>query len=172
MLRVEIQDQEVQAALERLVESGEDMSPAMRDIGEYLVESTKGRFRTGTAPDGTPWAPNSEATIRAALYRMGRKAPPKGATLPAKRPGIGESRRLGQEIHYRAGPQDVEVGSALIYAGTFHLGARKRQYGSDSAGRPIPWGDIPARPFVGLSEEDGGAIEEIVAEFLEGSLEG
>jgi len=31
---------------------------------------------------------------------------------------------------------------------------------------PIPWGDIPARPFLGLSDEDRSGILDIVSEAL------
>ena len=40
-----------------------DMTPVLGEIGEYLIQSTKARFGTGTAPDGTLWAKNSPLTL-------------------------------------------------------------------------------------------------------------
>ncbi|HWO99899.1 MAG TPA: phage virion morphogenesis protein [Methylococcus sp.] len=53
----------MQAALNDLAERVKNIHPVLADIGEYLVESTKRRFASGTAPDGTPWAPNRPVTI-------------------------------------------------------------------------------------------------------------
>jgi phage gpG-like protein len=33
-------------------------------------------------------------------------------------------------------------------------------------GFPMPWGDIPARPFLGFSDDDQAAILEIVRNYL------
>ena len=55
-----------QPVLARLAEISRrigDMSPAMLAIGEALTESTKQRFDTSTAPDGSKWKPNAEGTV-------------------------------------------------------------------------------------------------------------
>ena len=45
--------------------------------------------------------------------------------------------------------------------------------GKDKLGRDhihsIPWGNIPARPFIGLSDEDQTNIAAEIAEWLEGA---
>lgn len=71
MIRIEIDDHELQQALERLRSRVTDLSPVMRDIGELLVERAKQRFVTSTAPDGTRWQPNAPATILSYLDRYG-----------------------------------------------------------------------------------------------------
>ena len=45
-------------------------------------------------------------------------------------------------------------------------------HGKTRRGAPIPWGDIPARPFVGLSSEDKEAVLETIAEALERAAQG
>ncbi|MBN8190500.1 MAG: hypothetical protein GYB50_17190 [Rhodobacteraceae bacterium] len=35
---------------------------------------------------------------------------------------------------------------------------------------PIPWGNIPARPFLGVGRGDETALIEIVEEYLEGAV--
>jgi phage virion morphogenesis protein len=151
MITVEIDDREVLAALQRLVATGADLTPVYYDIGEYLVTSTKDRFAAGVAPDGTPWAPLSPVTVA----RKGHG-----------KPLIGESRRLGTEIHYLVLGDGVEVGSSLEYAGTQQLGAKAKSF----TGGKSPWGDIPARPFLGLSEDDQAAVLDILQEHLELAL--
>ncbi len=42
-----------------------DMTPCMQEIGEFLTASTKDRFATGAAPDGTLWASKPEVTKEA-----------------------------------------------------------------------------------------------------------
>jgi len=50
MIRIDIDDREVRQALERLQRKVGDLTPAMEDIGELLIETTKQRFATSTAP--------------------------------------------------------------------------------------------------------------------------
>lgn len=187
MITIDIDDRELQAAIDRLAARLGDLSAVMQEIGETLAETTKQRFAAGRAPDGTPWAPNSPVTVaryfasRTAVHdRTGKRVGVRKGTykkdgslsassvrmLGAKRPLHGQSGRLASQIHYRAGADQVEVGSSLIYAAVQQLGARKRQFGR------APWGDIPARPFLGLSEEDRSAVLESVDSALRDALGG
>jgi phage gpG-like protein len=63
-------------------------------------------------------------------------------------------------------PGGVEVGSSLEYAAVQQFGARQGQLGRTRRGAPIPWGDIPPRPFLGLSAADRQEILGILAEHL------
>ena len=136
-IRVTIDDSEVVAALDRLAAAGRDLTPAMRDVGEHLLNSARERFRSETAPDGAPWAPLTAATRR-------RKERNKHRILTLEG-------HLSGNLAYRA--DSVEVGSPSIYAGTHQFGAPAGSFGETATGRPIPWGDIPARPF--LVDADG-----------------
>jgi len=142
--------------LGRLAAAGRDLRPVFVQIGEYLVGTTKNRFRDQRAPDGTPWAPLSES------YRERKKRnQDKILTLDGF---------LGGQISYRASVDEVLVGSDRVYAGTHQFGAKKGSFGTTSRGSPIPWGDIPARPFLGLSEEDRDVIEGMVSDYLARAL--
>jgi phage gpG-like protein len=189
-LKIKIDDAEVMAAMRRLAASGSSMRPAMREIGEYMVDSTRRRFAAGQAPDGTRWKSNTEATMLSYLARRGggtsRRPGEKGRNpyfrkdgrlnkrggglLSGKKPLIGESKRLSSEIHYRAGAGSVEVGSSMEYAAVQQFGAGRGDFGSTKRGAPIPWGDIPARPFLGLSETDKSAVLDILHEHIEAAL--
>lgn len=164
---------EVQEMLGRVERLGADLRPLMQEIGEQLIESTKRRFATGTAPDGTPWVANAPSTdltylskFRGSIGKNGRLTRSGIGRVTSKRPLIGESRRLSSEIHYRATRNSVDVGSAVEYAAV-------QQYGNPSNrffGRaPAP---IPARPFVGLSDQDQAMLVSTAGRFLQNALRG
>jgi phage virion morphogenesis protein len=162
MIRIEIEDQQFQAAMQALSAAAGDTRPALRQMGEQLVESTKARFRDGVRPDGERWAPNTEATYLAYLSpysgsfskRTGRVLKAGADRAMGKQPLIGESRRLSSEIEYQVGDGYLEVGSGLKYSAVHQFGAAKGAFGATKRGAPIPWGAIPARPFLGLSAQD------------------
>jgi hypothetical protein len=61
---------QARAALKRLENSVDDPAPALKAIGESLVESTKQRIAAGgPGPNGEKWARNSEATMEIAAKR-------------------------------------------------------------------------------------------------------
>lgn len=134
-----------------------DLKPVYEDIGEYAVGATKRRFLTGTAPDGSRWRAKRPATI--ARY----KAQGDGAKT---RPLIGPSGRLGREVTHNASSAGVEIGSALEYSRVMQEGAERGAFGADKAGHPLPWGTIPARVWLGLSDTDNRNILDIVDEHL------
>lgn len=109
MIGIEIDDRQVKAALEQLQRRVANMTPAMREIGELLTETTKQRFATSTALDGSRWAENSPVTL---------------AKKKGRRPLIGETKRLSTEIDYQAGARSVDVGSSIAYAAVQQFGAR------------------------------------------------
>ena len=141
----------VNAVLERLA-GLQDLTPAMRDIGEYLLRTTRDRFDEEEAPDGAPWAPLS-TSYKARKRRNAGKV----LTLDG---------HLRGNLTYQAGRDRVEVGSPSIYAGTHQFGAERGAFGTTSRGDPIPWGDIPARPVFGLTGADRDEISDIVLDFL------
>lgn len=166
-MEVKLDDSALRAALARLRAAAGDARPAFREIGEYLIEATRRRFVEGRGPDGTAWAPNSPATLARVLpgkgAAAGRRGRPGGA---GKRPLLGESLQLSRQWSYRADDRSVTVGTPLAYAATQQFGARKGQFGRTRRGAPIPWGTIPARPFLGLSAADREAVLALVSAHL------
>lgn len=149
MIETQIQDRQVNEALSRLARRCKDLRPVQDDLGEYFIESTKRRFATKTGPDGVRWAGNADSTQEA-----------KGKNDPL----IGESRRLSNEIHHRIDGSSLSWGSSLVYAGMQQNGGLKSAY-------PHLWGNIPARPYLGLSDEDERVVLEILQEHLAGAFE-
>lgn len=154
MPTIRLDDAELRRALRALARHLDDPAPALAEIGEVLLRSTRARFAAGRDPRGRPWAPLSPVTIA----RKGHA-----------RPLIGDSGAL-RLIRYRlAGRHSVEVGTGAVYGATHQFGARRGRFGRTRRGAPIPWGDIPARPFLGLSDADRRDVLAILREFLETS---
>lgn len=156
-IKVEVQDAELQQGLQALIETGRDLTPVMADIGEQLLNSTRQRFSDQVSPDGQAWSPLSHAT-------KARKKKNKDKILT-------EEGRLRRLLSVQAGKDYVEVGSTRIYAGTHQFGAERGAYGTTQRGAPIPWGDIPARPFLGVSNTDKKTILEIIQKHLQKSIQ-
>lgn len=142
-----------------------DLSPAMLAIGEALTESTKERFDSSTAPDGTRWKPNSQATVLSVLNRISGAYTKKGkisakGTKAAigKRPLV-DTGLLQDTIRYQllSGGNGVEIGTNR-FSGEWAGGAAVHQWGSQD-------GKIPARPFLGLSGDDEATVLDILGNF-------
>lgn len=134
-----------------------DMTPVYDAIGDYLVEAHRKRFIEGKSPDGKVWAPKKQSTLDR-YKRMGYGS--------RTRPLIGPGQALSRQIVKLVSRDGVVVGSNMIYSRVMQEGAQKGEFGSDSRGRPLPWGNIPARVWLGLSAENDRTIVEIVDEHL------
>ena len=151
-ITITLDDTEFSRWLQRSLASLSNPTDALREIGEVLVQSTQARFGTKKSPSGATWAANSPVTIAIKGH---------GSQLR------GKSGALGDTIHYQLdGSSAVEVGSNMIYAAVQQFGQPKGASGRTKRGAPIPWGDIPPRPFVGVSQEDEDRITEIMADYL------
>ncbi len=155
MIEINFDDRQLRKAIARLEKLDGALKPALQEMGEVLIDSTKQRFVTGTAPDGSDWAPNKPSTLS-------RKS--------GSKPLIGETHRLSDEIHYQIDAGRLLIGSVLKYSAVQQFGAAKGEFGKDRRGRPIPWGRIPARPFLGISDTDKQHLLEIIQEHVEDSL--
>lgn len=143
MISFVYQDEQIMQDLQRLERSVGDLSPALEEIGDVLIESTKQRFNSGEGPDGQPWAENSPVTID----RKGRNQP------------LIDEGTLAEQLSYAVTGNQLEVGSSMEYAAMQQFGGTKSEF-------PHLWGDIPARPFLGISEADAAEILAIVHDHL------
>ena len=163
---ITVDDARVMAYLGQLRAKSENMGPVLKSIGEDLVESTKQRFSTATAPDGTSWAANSAVTIsrylglaRGSHNKDGSLSKKGEARQAGKKPLTGETRALGSQIHYQVIGNTLEVGSSMEYAAMQQFGGTRSEF-------PNLWGEIPARPFLGLSASDISGINQTVLDYL------
>ncbi|PZA07787.1 MULTISPECIES: phage virion morphogenesis protein [unclassified Meiothermus] len=152
--------------LERRLRSMRDLSlrPAARKIGEALVSSSIRRFNEQKAPDGTPWQPLAASTIaprKRDFTRSGRLRKSAERRLVNRKILI-QTARLRNSIAFTVNGTTVAVGTNVVYAATHQFGAKAGAFGRTSRGQAIPFGDIPARPFLGISREDQVEIERIL----------
>lgn len=144
MIDVKIDNKNVIQAMERLANAAVNPRPALLAIGESLVLSTKKRFESSTAPDGSRWTPNKSSTLK---RKKGNK------------PLIGKTGLLSQQISYALDGDGLRIGSPMEYAAMQQFGGKKSRF-------PNLWGDIPARPFLGISDADETMILKTVNDYL------
>lgn len=124
--------------LNRLVLASGDLKAAFTDIGEYLKISHRERFGRQESPDGQAWAPLDPK------YQARKK---KNTDKILVLEGL-----LRDLLAYNASADGLEFGTNLVYGAT-------HQFGRPEAG-------IPARPFLGFSEEDQDEILQILTVHL------
>lgn len=179
MITIQVNDRQVLDLLGELTRKCGNLKPAMKEIGEDLVASTKARFGSATGPDGIKWEANSQVTIDRFLglhitnYRKDGSVIPNrnvkkdgslskqgAARAGAKKPLTGETGILGHTIDYQLdGNASVRIGSPQPYAAM-------QQFGGTKARWPHLWGDIPARPFLGVSDAEQVSILEVLGNYL------
>jgi len=180
LMKVELTDQELAlSALGDLIARTGNPTSLFENIGLSLVTSTQHRFDTGTAVDGSPWPPSLRVIAHG------------GKTLVL-------SARLYRSITFQASPSGVEIGTNVIYAaihqfgGTINQSARQQTLhfktlkttgqarfskakGATSS-KQVSVGAraivMPARPFIGLDDDDDAAILRISESWLAGQQGG
>ena len=152
---VTLDDSQVGKALADLADRLGDIETPLRDIGEYLHQSTDNRFRQQVGPDGSPWAPLSPTTL----------ARKKGDRI------LRESGTLQDTLRYQVSDNELAFGTDRPYGAVHQFGQGKGKSGKTQRGAPIPWGDIPARPYLGLSAEDETEVLEIIGDYLSEPIE-
>lgn len=153
-----------QVKLERLARRAADTHPLMDAIGESLESSTRLRFRNETGPGGQRWKPSLRARHEG------------GQTLT-------ESRQLRDSITHEATRDTARVGTNVIYAGVHQFGATIRAKGGYNGNGHLRFSIpglgfrsplevvIPARPFLGIDQDDRDTIEDLVDGYLMGPLQ-
>jgi len=145
----EFNDQRIIDALKRLERAGADMEPAFMDIGESLLNSHRDRWDQQVSPDGEAWEPLSEK------YRA-RKKKNKDKILVLE----GFTR---DTLSYNSFNDGLELGTNRTEKGfPFPIA---HQLGSEK-------NNLPARPFLGLSEADEQMIMDTLEDHFDLALRG
>jgi len=168
----------VQSLFQRLEKRMADMSPVMGDIADIMYNSVMDNFLAGGRPT---WAPLASVT------KTIRKKEGKWPGQILQRSG-----RLKSSITSGFGSDFAIVGTNVKYAPLHQFGAEKGEYGEKTiteqvrshfkilrAGKKIkvrahkrtrkmqiPWGDVPARPFLALGDDDMRKIEDTLLQWL------
>jgi phage virion morphogenesis protein len=158
-VRVTIDDRQLSQALRELARVGRDPSPALKALGPLLVASTRNRITAEQAPDGTAWPALNPA------YAAGKRGP-----------GMLRERAMRGGLFASL---TSEVDGAKLRVGTNKVYAAVHQFGATITPRNAPAlvfrlgkrlvrakkVTIPARPFLGISEEDRETIADVFEAF-------
>lgn len=137
--------EQISQALNKLLQQSNDLTPALADIGEHLLESTQQRFVQMQSPDGEAWQSLSELTL-SRKNRTDRI--------------LTESGTLADTLNYQLNGNSLLFGSNEEYAAMHQFG------GKTSPQSMIPNKEIPARPFLGFSADDQNEILAILQQHL------
>ncbi|HQU78034.1 MAG TPA: phage virion morphogenesis protein [Azonexus sp.] len=193
-ITVRFESAPVLARLNEIARRIDNLSPAMRGIGELLAESTKERFSSSTGPDGQKWKALAPATVLARLMDMsghfaaysnvktqkegrvrvgdkkgyfgkGGRVAGKGALAVANMRPLVDTGMLGDTIRYQLTPGSNGVEIGTNrFSGEWEGGAAVHQFGSKD-------GNIPARTFLGLSASDEADVLEILDRFMHQAIQ-
>ncbi|MEC4804747.1 MAG: phage virion morphogenesis protein [Jaaginema sp. PMC 1079.18] len=145
VLRVSVDNRDVQAALSRLSSHTTNLQPAFKNIGEYLVLRTQERFDDQQDPKGQRWQPLKASTLaRKTRLRKILKI-------------LQQDGDLRTSIAYQATNRDVSIGTNRVYGAIHQFG------GMAGRGRRVR---IPPRPYLGVDDADRAEIVEIIEEHL------
>lgn len=154
-LKADIRDHATQELLDQIIRNMGSLRPAMMEIGEHLQGSVEERFRTETDPQGNAWEPLSAFTL----------ANKRNDQILTERGGLRGS------VHYTVGDHALEQGTNKIYGAIHQLGGTIRPKNGPALAIGRPGGEfalvkkvtIPARAYLGLSDDDKLAIDAILA---------
>lgn len=135
----------------RLQAAVADLTPVLDEIGQTLVTSVNMRFARGTGPDGEAWAP----------------------LTTGETPILVKSGRLRDSITHAVTGDSVTVGTNLLYAATHQFGATIKPKNAKALAFTVGGKfvmaktvQIPARPFLGISDQDVDLVEGVIDDRL------
>lgn len=163
--------------LEKLRKNSVDTKKIMIEIAEDMKTKVDFRFKQSKDPNGNPWEPLSETTIS---HRRKRSSKP-----------LSDTGELRASITSRATKTVAIVGTNKKYAATQNFGANKGEFGTTQIKETVrehtrrrrgrtetvrthtrnrnvnsPWGDIPARQFIGFSSNQIAKYKTLIRKYL------
>ncbi|MEN8720472.1 MAG: phage virion morphogenesis protein [Oceanococcaceae bacterium] len=142
-------DDEIIRRLNKLLGRVETIQTVLAEAGNRIVDNIRLTFTDSESPYGVAWAPLSPVTIAKPVI-------PGGATLRGDGQPLLNTGTLRDSIALATVGNAVEIGTNDPRAPTHQFGARQGEYGRSSRNGPIPWGDVPARPFLPIR---GGSVD-------------
>lgn len=154
---VKVEDAEVLGALKRMIDVCRHTAPTMGAIARLGENSTRLRFRNEIGPDGRRWKPSLRAQVHG------------GRTLT-------KDGHLANSISSNYGKDFAEWGVNRVYAAIHQFWGVIRAKGKALA-FAIPGGGfavvkavrMPARPFLGVNDDDSSDILDILQRRIEGA---
>ncbi|OIO03125.1 MAG: phage virion morphogenesis protein [Desulfovibrionaceae bacterium CG1_02_65_16] len=193
MIEIEVNITSLATGLTRLAELGRNMTPLTRDIAEIMKGGVDRAFKDEVNPEtGEQWHPLSPATLarRAKAGHTGSILQVSGQLAASIQSEYGPH-------HATVLTSDVRAPTHQFGAkkGSFGTGKRGTRHGGRSNARnytarggatvggwlsgraqggsmPLPWGNIPARPFLGIGKPEEAEIEGSVKNAVRRALTG
>ena len=193
-IAIKVNDREVTEGLRRLAAAGRDLQPAMEAIGAALLFSTQQRFQDEAEPAGGKWGPLSGRYIKQRpdrappapilrdtghLYSSLTFLATPGEVEVGTNVVYAAIHQFGGEVtipaHQRTATFRVaakgaattkdgrRVGSKLRFASAKSRAKSKHERTFDVGEHTI---EIPARPYLGISEADKTRVLQILEHFL------
>lgn len=141
----------------RVKEKSGDPTELYHKLGDILLESTRDRFtKTNIAPDGRPWQKSWRAKAQGT-------------------PTLLNTKKLRNSIYVRLHDKGASLSSNLKYAPMMQFGGVIRAKNGGYLTFKTPMGGwvkkkqvvIPARPFLGVSEDDAQLMLNEIADHYE-----
>jgi phage gpG-like protein len=188
ILRITIDDAEVLERIQTIAQRAQRLRPAMKNIGEYMLLTTRERFDREEAPDGTPWAPlkNKAAAFQkksgqSAKVKSGKRNRVGFDRFAANRKILQESKLLRDTINYKVDGNSVVIRPQQEYGKYHQYGTKPYTIvpksakilafatGSGTAfAKRVNHPGLPPRPFLGVNDRDGVEIAQIVRDYIFG----
>ncbi len=162
-----------------LVSALDNPRPLLANIREYLTRAHRQRFLDQRAPDGTPWAPlspryrkrkqqNADSILVLRGYLMNTLRgviDDEALAFGTDRP-YGAAQHFGAEIEHQARDatlyfkrnRDGSVGNRFVKSGKSDF-SQRANIGAHST-------QIPARPWLGTSEDDDNHLVDMAKDYL------
>lgn len=146
-------------SLSKMADNIKETKGLMKNIGEQLVTNTKRRFENEESPEGEKWKKSQRAMLQ------------NGKTLTNKA-------KLKNSIAYEVSDKTVQVGTNKEYARIHQFGgeikAKKEKYlkfkNPDGTWSLVKEVTMPARPFIGISDDDIDYTKHLIAGFMKDSF--
>lgn len=158
---------------QRMQEKAKDMTPAMKKISASMATKIRMCFKNEKDPEGNPWTKSHRATRDSGM-------------------SLADTGRLKGSINYKYTGTRAAAGTNVKYARVMHFGAKKGAFGSHNVTQIVspfnrtrkgrqervrrhirnrtilsPFGDVPSRKFVGMTNQDKADYLNIIKEELE-----
>ena len=145
--------------LAKVEQKSKDNTELYSALGDILLDGVHDRFKRGVAPDGRPWQKSWRAIAQ------------NGQTLR-------DTGRLLNSIITITKKNNVIVGTDVLYAKLMHYGGTIRAKSKPYLVFKTPTGGwvkrksvtVPARPILGVSEDDAQNMLTAIEEYLEDLL--
>ncbi|MEG0730011.1 MAG: phage virion morphogenesis protein [Cetobacterium sp.] len=159
--------------LNKMQEKAKDMSPAMKKISASMAAKIRMCFKNEKDPEGNPWTKSHRARRDNGM-------------------SLADTGRLKGSINYKYTGTRAAAGTNVKYARVMHFGAKKGVFGSHNVTQVVspftrtrkgrqervrrhtrnrnilsPFGNVPSRKFVGMTNQDKESYLKIIKDELE-----